>query len=438
MLDFVVCLGLVVLGLVGVLAQGRRHNAWERRMLLIGYMLHVAGAVAMVLLTVYFFGGGDLTQYHMLGGEYAEQVKRDPTEGALELLWYTFRGSSDQFFLAETSTGSMFGLSAMTSLLLGGGLYSMCMFWGILCFVSQWFLYLAMREELPSRYHKVMMVAFFMIPSYVFWTSALLKEPVAMAGLGPIIWGVSRLIHGRWSIRAGVAMVVGGLLTGLVKPYILFVLALSCGVWFYWWRSLSVTGSIGVLKRPVYIVLAVLAVVGAVVGMGVLFPEYSINTLPEQIVQRQYNGSLVEGGSNYSFGTTSAPTEGASSGRLLLLAPLALLYSLFRPLPFEVSNAAVLLNVVEMLMIMALWVRLLTVRPWRQTLRMITMSPALMFCVSFVLIFGTIVGLSTTNVGTLSRYRVPMMPMYVLLLLILGQRLPVQLRAQLAQERKRS
>ncbi len=115
-----------------------------------------------------------------------------------------------------------------------------------------------------------------------------------------------------------------------------------------------------------------------------------------------------------------------------------MLYSLFRPLPFEVSNAAVLLNVVEMLMIMALWVRLLTVRPWRQTLRMITMSPALMFCVSFVLIFGTIVGLSTTNVGTLSRYRVPMMPMYVLLLLILGQRLPVQLRAQLAQERKRS
>jgi hypothetical protein len=40
----------------------------------------------------------------------------------------------------------------------------------------------------------------------------------------------------------------------------------------------------------------------------------------------------------------------------------------------------------------------------------------------FVITCAVAVGIATTNIGTLSRYRVPLMPLYVLLVAVLGYR----------------
>jgi len=42
--------------------------------------------------------------------------------------------------------------------------------------------------------------------------------------------------------------------------------------------------------------------------------------------------------------------------------------------------------------------------------------------------FSVAVGLATTNLGTLSRYRMPMMPFYVTFILLLGQQLTERTR----------
>jgi hypothetical protein len=47
-------------------------------------------------------------------------------------------------------------------------------------------------------------------------------------------------------------------------------------------------------------------------------------------------------------------------------------------------------------------------------------NPVLLFCAVFIVLFGVAVGLAAPNLGTLSRYRVPMMPMYGFLLLSLA------------------
>jgi hypothetical protein len=48
-------------------------------------------------------------------------------------------------------------------------------------------------------------------------------------------------------------------------------------------------------------------------------------------------------------------------------------------------------------------------------------DPFLVFCVVFVIAFGIAVGLTSTNLGTLSRYRSPLLPFFVVLLLVLGK-----------------
>ena len=49
-------------------------------------------------------------------------------------------------------------------------------------------------------------------------------------------------------------------------------------------------------------------------------------------------------------------------------------------------------------------------------------SPVLMFCATFVVTLGIAVGLATTNLGTLSRYRMPLVPFFATLLLLVTAR----------------
>jgi hypothetical protein len=53
--------------------------------------------------------------------------------------------------------------------------------------------------------------------------------------------------------------------------------------------------------------------------------------------------------------------------------------------------------------------------------RRVNDNPALMFCLAFVLVLALGTGMSTANLGTLSRYRAPMMPFFLLMLLVLRE-----------------
>ena len=112
----------------------------------------------------------------------------------------------------------------------------------------------------------------------------------------------------------------------------------------------------------------------------------------------------------------------------LAYAPAALLFALFRPTLFEVRNLLILANSVETTLLTLLFLRLILTRNVGDVRRQMTEDPFLVFCVVFVVAFGTAVGLASTNVGTLSRYRAPLLPFFVALLLVLLR--PIGRRSQ--------
>jgi hypothetical protein len=272
--------------------------------------------------------------------------------------------------------------------------------------------------SLPHRFRQRSLFAAMLFPSVIFWSSGLLKEPIALLGFGPAFWGMAQILHGRRRVLGLVALTLGSIPVGVIKPYILFPFLLCGGVWFYWFRALSSKGQVGILKQPVYLLIAAVLSVGGIQALSVVFPEFGMGNLADEAAGLQEIGQRVQGGSHY----TIAVTPNRSLAGQLLIAPVGLFFALFRPLPFDVRNAVILLNALEMLGIAWLWWRIIRMRPWRQTLTLMFSSPVLMFCVSFCVIFGAAVGVSSTNIGTLSRYRVPMMPFYVLALFVLSLR----------------
>lgn len=207
-------------------------------------------------------------------------------------------------------------------------------------------------------------------------------------------------------------MAAGAVPILLFKPYILFPLVLAGGSWYYWARSLK-RGRVRV--RPAYVAIAGVLGVGGIALLGQYFPEYAPDTFSGRTQALQQIGRGMRGGSNYAL-SGEIPTTFAGQ---LVYSPAALLTSLFRPAIFEVRNLLMLASAVETTVLTVLFARILFTRNISSVRRQIMEDPFLVFCAVFVIAFGIAVGLTSTNLGTLSRYRSPILPFFAVLLLVL-------------------
>jgi hypothetical protein len=162
---------------------------------------------------------------------------------------------------------------------------------------------------------------------------------------------------------------------------------------------------------------------GGIVLLGQHFPEYSLDNFAEQASRLQQLGRF--GGSAFALGDQTPSTLIGQ----FVYAPAALLTSLFRPFVFEAHNVPSFINALETTALTVLFLRILFVRKLVNVRKQITEDPLLVFCVVFVLAFGIAVGLASSNLGTLSRYRAPILPYFVILLLVLGKPDRVRSRA---------
>jgi hypothetical protein len=161
--------------------------------------------------------------------------------------------------------------------------------------------------------------------------------------------------------------------------------------------------------------VAALLGIGGIVVLGRYFPEYGLDNFTARTSDLQQLGR--RGGSAYTL-TGETPTTLVGQ---FVYAPVALLTSLFRPFLFEVHNIPALVNAVETTVLTILFARGLFTRNLGNVRRQIADNPLLVFCVVFVIAFGIAVGLASSNMGTLSRYRSPLLPFFVVLLLALGK-----------------
>jgi hypothetical protein len=272
-------------------------------------------------------------------------------------------------------------------------------------------LYEVFRQTFPEALRVRLLVATMLVPSVVFWSSGLLKESVAMAGLGPLTLGVHRMLNGR--LIAGVWLVVfGAVVVGLVKPYILFAFVVASGVWLYATRARA--AGLPMLS-PRAAVTALVLGVGGLIVLGKIFPKYAFENIAEQAAFRQEIGERARGDSTYQMGDG---TVTSLSGQLVF-APFALITALFRPFIFEGAKVQQIVNALETTTFLASATGLIWRSKLRTLWRAVIAHPILMFCIAFTTTLGVAVGLSTTNLGTLSRYRMPLVPFFAATLVLL-------------------
>lgn len=398
--------------------QATRFSRIETRLLLLSLAAHLVSAVAQVVITRAAYGWGDVFGYTVKGQMIASTLRLDFEQYApevIKLLFHQVPRIPVDMAGFGSSTGAMAAAAGIVAWITGGGPYTLCIFFGICAFFGKVALYRAFREAFPESLRRGLVISVMLVPSVVFWSCGVLKESVAIAGIGYLVLGISKLRTGSL-LTAGAMLAVGGTLVALFKAYILFALVLGAGAFLY----VRWSGGSALAAKPGYLALGGAVAIGGVVGLGQLFPEFSLDNFAEQAAYYQEVGQVVSGGSTYSLGD---PTKTTLAGQLTF-APFALLSSLFRPFLFEARNAQMLANALETTVILALTIMIFVRRRPRKIWDTVSRSPMLTLCLVFVVTFAVAVGLTTTNLGTLSRYRMPLVPFLCVMLVVLRKPAP--------------
>jgi hypothetical protein len=412
MIPLAILIGVAFLAILCV-----RSEPADRPLLIGGFIAHELASIALLV----FYGAysGDMAGYELSARNIAQLVRADFGEWMPELLKLLAHESDSRLFRLGMSevptTAAAHGWAGVAQWLSGGdSLAAACFVVSAFGFLSKALLFGVVRDVVPASRREIAAYGTMFVPSVLFWTSGLIKEAFAMIGLGVLVHGLHRILVRRrfWMIPF---VVLGGAIVASVKPYVLFPVAIGVAAWVLAARS----------KREIKVSHLVVALGVASVGvvvLGVVFPEFGVDRVSEGIAA-QRRASALAGGSSFVGSEADEGEVDPSAGTHLLLLPLALVNALLRPFIFEVRTAPQLGAALENTVLFVMLASLVHRYKLRDIRNAIMKTPVVLASAVFALVFAAAVGLSSKNLGTVSRYRVPLMPAYVSAVLVLAQRL---------------
>jgi hypothetical protein len=421
LLDLIRALAIWVVVLLLAQFAVRGQPRQVRNLAVMSVVAHLVATLGMSWLVLTQFGG-DMLRYERDGAELANLMWRDSRMFAevLNLFLQKEHMLPRRIVGASTSTGSMVAMSAFVTALVGSGTIVVASGFSAISYLSRLLLFQVARRWFSWARPDHVFIAVMLVPSVMVWSSGLFKEAVAVSGIGLLVWGTDVLLARKRILGGLLATFVGFWFVFLFKSFLLVPFALALGLQIYASRAAARGGRNWSFGFGQLISGAILGVIG-VVALSSLFPQLSIQQLSDQASSLQELGQSFRGGSTYSL-TDSLPSSPAGQ---FAYAPIAVFTSLYRPLLIEATNAVMVVNALETSLLLLASVLLVRGR-WTERVKMVASSPALLFCLLFVLATAMGVGLATTNLGTLSRYRMPLVPFFALLLVVLHSRVTVR------------
>jgi hypothetical protein len=306
-------------------------------------------------------------------------------------------------------------------LLLGSSLFGTFLWSAIIGFMGAFFFLRAFLLHFGGGRHTYILgICLFFYPSVAFWSSLLGKDSWMFCFLGVATYGVAKFIKDPNPMKAG-AMIFGTGMALAIRPPIGAIIILGLVVCIIlgarrWLAELR--GAHVIMRLILFVVVGVAIVVGGYAA--VLRPLQRYGVVGEEggsLVQGAVQTALVRhvGGSAEEGGTTTEASLSHDAGvrEIVLFFPQALLTFFFRPHIFEAHNALALIAGVDSTLLILLI--LLRRRSIPIALRTAQRRPLIAFALTVTVLLS--MGLCfETNLGTVVRHRIMVMPFLFMLL----------------------
>ena len=275
----------------------------------------------------------------------------------------------------------------------------------VMCFIS--FLGLTAVYKTLSGFlqdkKKELAAAIFLLPSVMFWGSGLLKEGILLFAMGGLIYCFIKLAAQKFSLIYFFGFFFGVFLLCISKIYVLFALVPPMAA--YWWVA-HTNNQKAFLK---YLVVFGVMTAGAF-NLHYLFPDFDIARILARKQQDFINMVRASDAGSYF----EIPKLDPNVSSIIKNTPIALFNMMVRPHLLESNSPFILLAAIENILLTGIIIFCIIFKkrkPGNKNL--------LFFCIGYVLILYSVIGLTTPVLGALVRYKAPGLPFLALIFIII-------------------
>ena len=395
-----------------------------RRYFIPGLTVKVGGALFIGLIYQYYYGAGD-TQFYFQQAKVVNSAFGESPEKWINLILHIPQGyeggyidyTSQMLWYNTLNNYMVVSITAVLNAVTFNTYLPTSILFAAMSFTGMWALFRTFAKIYRQLLSPIALATLF-IPSTVIWGSGIFKDTICMFGMGWMIYGVFTLLIQRRLVAFEVAMMLLGIyLIAIIKIYILLAFIPALALWILFTYSARLKNAFFrfVLKTGFGIVV----VAGLVLlssNFATSLGKYSLDNIQStaNITQTYIYESSGEQGSRYSLGELDFSPTG-----IIKSIPLAINVTLFRPYLWEANKAIILFNAIEAFIFLALTLKLIFTLGPAKIWRAINSDANIQFCLIFTLIFAFAVGLTSGNFGTLSRYRIPCLPLYGLAIILI-------------------
>jgi hypothetical protein len=283
----------------------------------------------------------------------------------------------------------------------------------LIAFTGAWKLYQFFYEQYPHL-HRKLAIAILYLPTFVFWSSGILKDSICIASIGWITYSLNQLLVKKTDlIKSSMLLFLFGYLLWMIKPYILISYVPFFTLYLIL-RNVNMVNSkmLKLFLAPALIIGSMLAFSQIMSKLNGEMGQYAADGLTQNIKNQNdaYENQAGKGGSMFSYGTEFD----GSIGGLIKMAPVFIGTTFFRPFIWESRKLTTLLSSLEGMTLLIFTLSVFKKAGLKTVFQTLTKNPLAMYCFLFSVIFALFVGATTLNFGTLCRYKIPCMPFYVI------------------------
>ncbi|GAA4847724.1 hypothetical protein [Algivirga pacifica] len=420
--------------LAGKLLETRLTHAQNRRIYWQGLLIKQVGALFFALVYLFYYGGGDTTVYHHDAKIIQEAFWSNPITGIKILLYNvgdrwdadTYAYLRNMWMDNRTSNWTTAKITGFVEIFTLGTFLPASLLFGFFSFLGIWKLYQFFLQFYP-QYPKWLGYSMLFIPSCVFWSSGIIKETLTSAAVGFFVYYFCELFcHKRRILFSVFVLLLSTWILRDIKSVTLLALLPGLLIWllFKYQDRLFPSNSL----KGLLVISSLLIFVGGMVLAGrdisnQLESQEEFAALQYQLKATHYDhGGRTKGhgGGEASSYQLDCANDLSFLGMVYCI-PSAINVTLFRPYPWEVNKAFTRLMSLEGVALM-FFTLLALFKSNVNSIKSLTTNPEILMALSYTIIFGFIVGLFSFNFGVLTRFKAPMMPFYVAMLVLIYQR----------------
>jgi len=371
----------------------KKHN--HRKVALTGLIIKLVGAIALGLIYKFYYEGGDTWSLFEAIQEFNESYSSSINQylNALFTPIDPYHGNPRTVYLIRFLSPFLH--------VTGGNYWILSLYISIFSFWASWDLIHTINTTFP-KIDILIIVAFGFLPSMIFWTSGLSKDTISVSCFLAL---TSTLVKYYFNHRISTSRY---LLSSCLFIILFYTKHYLAGTFFFLALVIIIDKFLNQKTILIRASAAMMTLCSALIGIRFFFirlrPErfpLTFHELNNKISSKSHSDSLI----NFDL----QPTWES----LLSQLPKAFFVGLFYPLPWQTSSALGLLVSIENVALLFLTFGSLIL------FKKIFLNPLIISVMIFIVLFASIIPLTTPNVGSLIRYKTAYLPFFFLLVSIL-------------------